>query len=371
MVEHAGADARRDRPTMRDVAALAGVGVKTVSRVVNDVPTVAPELVQRVRTAAGKLGYRPNLTAASLRRTGGRTNTIGLLLEDVSNPFSSAVHRAVEDYARHRDVLVLAGSLDEDPRRERELARTLIDRRVDGLIIMTASQDHRYVVPEQQTGTSFVFIDRLPSPLLADAIISDNRGGAQTAVRHLLRTHCRTVAYFGDDPSIPTARQRFLGFHDALAQAGLWPDAGLIRHGLRRAEEARRAALDLLASARPEGVFSSQNLVTIGVVAALHELGLQHQIAHVGFDDIPLAAVIEPGITVMAQDPAEVGRRAAERLFKRIHGDQSPPTIITIPTRLLVRGSGELPLPPTPERADNGGAGILGLTARIESSFLR
>jgi LacI family transcriptional regulator len=91
----------------------------------------------------------------------------------------------------------------------------------------------------------------------------------------------------------------------------------------------------------------------------------------VGFDDIPLAAVIEPGITVMAQDPAEVGRRAAERLFKRIHGDQSPPTIITIPTRLLVRGSGELPLPPTPERADNGGAGILGLTARIESSFLR
>ena len=85
MVEHAGADARRDRPTMRDVAALAGVGVKTVSRVVNDVPTVAPELVQRVRAAAEKLGYRPNLTAASLRRTGGRTNTIGLLLEDVSN----------------------------------------------------------------------------------------------------------------------------------------------------------------------------------------------------------------------------------------------------------------------------------------------
>ncbi|HXL18976.1 MAG TPA: substrate-binding domain-containing protein, partial [Streptosporangiaceae bacterium] len=88
------------------------------------------------------------------------------------------------------------------------------------------------------------------------------------------------------------------------------------------------------------------------------------------FDDIPLAAVIEPGITVMAQDPAEVGRRAAERLFKRMHGDQSPPTIITIPTRLLVRGSGELPLPPTPERADNGGAAYQ-LTARIESSFIR
>src|SRR5258707_1605530 len=158
MVEHAGADARRDRPTMRDVAALAGVGVKTVSRVVNDVPTVAPELVQRVRAAAEKLGYRPNLTAASLRRTGGRTNTIGLLLEDVSNPFSSAVHRAVEDYALHWDVLVLAGSLDEDPRRERELARTLIDRRGGGLIILTGHPGPRYVGAQPPTRAHLVFI---------------------------------------------------------------------------------------------------------------------------------------------------------------------------------------------------------------------
>jgi LacI family transcriptional regulator len=350
VVEHVSVDARRNRPTMRDVAILAGVGVKTVSRVVNGVPTVAPDLVQRVHAAAEKLGYRPNLAAASLRRTGGRTNTIGLLLEDVSNPFSSAVHRAVEDYARHRDVLVLAGSLDENPQRERQLARTLIDRRVAGLIIMPASQDHRYVVAEQQTGTSFVFIDRLPTPLLADAVVSDNRGGARAAVQHLLPTRCRTVAYFGDDLAIPTARHRFLGFQDALTAAGLRPDDDLVRHGLRTTEEARRAALDLLATARPEGMFSSQNLVTIGVVAALHELGLQHRIAHVGFDDVPLAAVVEPGITVMTQDAAELGRRAAERLFERMQGDQSPPTVITIPTRLLVRGSTELLLPRARER---------------------
>ena len=175
----------RNRPTMRDVAALAGVGIKTVSRVVNDVPTVAPELAERVRTAADKLGYRPNLTAASLRRTGGRTGTIGLLLEDVSNPYSSGVHRAVENYARERGALVLAGSLDEDPLREREMIRALIDRRVDGLIVMPAGRDHRYIVAEQQQGTSFVFVDREPSPLLADAVVSDNRGGARRAVGHL------------------------------------------------------------------------------------------------------------------------------------------------------------------------------------------
>jgi LacI family transcriptional regulator len=337
---------RRDRPTMRDVAALAGVGIKTVSRVFNDVPTVAPELVERVRTAADKLGYRPNLTAASLRRAGGRTNTIGLLLEDVSNPYSSAVHRAVEDYARAHRALVLAGSLDEDPERERELARTLIDRRVDGLIVMPASQDQRYVLAEQQAGTSFVFIDRAPSPLLADAVVTDNRGAARDAVAHLLKTGRRSVAYFGDDTAIPTAEERFTGFQDALAAAGIEPEPELVRHRLRTVEQARRAAHELLAEVRPEAIFTSQNLVTIGVVQALHELELERSIALVGFDDVPLASAVRPGLTVMAQDPASVGRLAAERLFDRMGGDNSPPAIHTVGTRLLVRGSGELP-PPT------------------------
>src|SRR5918911_735891 len=253
---------RRERPTMRDVAALAGVGIKTVSRVFNDVPSVAPEIVDRVRAAADKLGYRPNLTAASLRRAGGRTNTIALLLEDVSNPYSSAVHRAVEDYAREHDVFVLAASLDEDPQRERELARRLIDRRVDGLIVMPVGRDHRYVVAEQQAGTSFVFIDRLASPLVADAVVTDNVGGARRAVEHLLRTGRRAIAYLGDDVGIPTAEQRFSGFREALAAAALEPDAGLVRHGLRTAEQARRAAHELLVDRRPQAIFASQNLVT-------------------------------------------------------------------------------------------------------------
>ena len=333
---------RRDRPTMRDVAALAGVGIKTVSRVVNDVPTVAPELVERVRAAADKLGYRHNLTAANLRRTGGRTNTIGLLLEDVSNPYSSAVLRAVEDYAMERRVLVLAASLDENPQREREMTRALIDRRVDGLIVVPAGRDQRYVLTEQQAGTSFVFVDRLPVPLLADAIVSDNRGGATRAVQHLLSTPRTSVAYLGDDLGIPTAVERFAGFTDALTSAGMTVDERLVRHGLRTAEQARDAAQELFAADQPAAVFTSQNLVTIGVVEALHELGLHNDIALVGFDDIPFASVLQPGITVMAQDPVALGRSAAERLFARLAGDSSPAAVTTVPTELIVRGSGEL-----------------------------
>ena len=344
MSQQAGLVERRERPTMKDVAALAGVGIKTVSRVFNDVPSVAPELVDRVRSAADKLGYRPNLHAASLRRAGGRTQTIGLLLEDVGNPFSSAVHRAVEDHARDHDVLVLAASLDEDAQRERELTRRLIDRRVDGLIVMPAGSDHRYVVAEQEAGTAFVFIDRPATPLLADSVVSDNRGGARAGVDHLLRTGRRRVAYLGDDLSIPTAVERFRGFREALGTAGLVPDERLVLHGLRTAERARNAALELLGEDPPEAFFASQNLVTIGVVEALHELGAQHEVALVGFDDIAQGALLRPGVTVVAQDPAGIGRLAAQRLFERLGGDESPPALHTIPTRLVVRGSGELPL---------------------------
>jgi LacI family transcriptional regulator len=298
-----------------------------------------------VRHAATQLGYRPNLTASNLRRGDRRTNTIGLLLEDVSNPYSSAVHRAVEDYFRSRGVLVLAGSLDEDPEREQELARTLINRRVDGLIIMPASHDHRWVLAEQQAGTSFVFIDRRPVPLLADAVVADNRASARAAVDHLLATGRRRVAYCGDDRSISTANERFLGFQDAMSAARARVDPELLRHGLRSAEAASAAARELLERHQPEAIFTSQNLVTIGVVEALHAAGRQHDVALVGFDDVPLADVLQPGITVMAQQPAAIGRAAAELLVRRMSGDNSPPAVHVVETRLLVRGSGELPLP--------------------------
>lgn len=145
---------------MREVAALAGVSVKTVSRVFTNVTTVDADLVARTRTAADHLGFRPNLTASNLRRADGRTATIGLLLDDVGNPFSAAVHRSVEDVARSRGCLVLTGSLDEDPRRERELVNILLDRQVDGLLIVPAGEDHSYLAGEQRTGTPVVFPDR-------------------------------------------------------------------------------------------------------------------------------------------------------------------------------------------------------------------
>ncbi|MEY9840855.1 LacI family DNA-binding transcriptional regulator [Streptacidiphilus sp. EB103A] len=338
-----GAEARGARPTMKDVAALAGISIKTVSRVVNGVSTVDPELAARVQEAARKLGYRPNLTASNLRRRDGRTATIGMLVEDAANPFSAALMRAVENIARSRGVLVLFGSLDEDPARERELVGALLDRRVDGLVIVPAGLDHSYLVTEQQAGTRLVFVDREPSLLNADAVVSDNRHGAITAVEHLLAAGHRRIAYLGDQISIPTAAQRFDGYQHALGFARIPLDPALIRHGLRTAEAAEQTVEQLLALPDPPtALFTSQNLVTIATCRALRRLRRHHAVAMVGFDDFPLADMLEPGISVIAQDADALGRLAAGTLFRRLDGDTSQAGTLTVPTRLIRRGSGEL-----------------------------
>jgi LacI family transcriptional regulator len=334
------------RPTMRDVAALAGVGIKTVSRVVNDVPTVAPDLVARVNKAAAKLGYRPNLTASSLRRSDRRTSTIGLLLENVANPFSGVVHRAVEEVARARGVLVLTGSLDEDPAQERNLARALIDRGADGLLVVPAGSDHSYLVGEQRAGTQIVFLDRNPSLVAADTVRSDHHKGAVGAIAHLIDHGHRRIAYLGDRADVSTARERHAGYLAALRAAGLGVSDELIHQNLsttEQAEEQTRAILDQ--PEPPTALFTSQNLVTIGALRALRRAGLRGRIAHVGFDDVVLADVLEPGVTIVAQDPSEIGHLAATMLFARIDGDRSPARTVVVPTRLIARGSGELPPP--------------------------
>lgn len=330
------------RPTMRDVAALAGVAVKTVSRVINQVPTVDPALARRVQAAADKLGYRPNRAASNLRS--GRTDTIGLLLEDVSNPFSAAVHRAIEDYIRDRGILLLTASLDEDPAREKQLVSRLIDRRVDGLIVMPTAEDHRYIVAEQGHGTSVVFVDRQPRPFVADAVVTNNREAACHAVTQLAANGHRRIAYLGDAQTITTAAHRYQGYLDAHATHRLLPLPELARHGLRTAEAARHAAHALLAGRHPpDAFFTSQNLVTIGAVQALHQTGRQHDIALIGFDDVPFAETFHPAITVIAQNTTQIGQTAAERVLARIGGDRSPAKLYVVDSNFIPRGSGEIP----------------------------
>jgi LacI family transcriptional regulator len=328
---------------MRDVAALAGVSIKTVSRVVNDEGGVTPGLAAQVLSAVDRLDYRHNLTASSLRRADGKSATIGVVLEDVANPFSSALHRSIEDVALGRGVLVLAGSSDEDPVRERQLVSAFASRRVDGLVIVPAGHDHSYLLNERRAGTAIVFADRPPNFFDADTVLTDNAAGVRHAIRHLVAYGHRRIGYLGDLQTIATAAARHEGYIAELAAQGIPLDERLVRQDLHGVESSESAISEMFASAQPPtALFTAQNLITMGAYRSLRRLGFQQKVALVGFDDIMLSDLLEPGLTVIAQDPVAIGRTAAELLFRRLDGDRSPSVHHVIPTRLITRGSGEI-----------------------------
>jgi LacI family transcriptional regulator, galactose operon repressor len=324
---------------MTDVANAAGVSLKTVSRVVNEEGGVRPETAALVDEAIERLGFRRNDVARALRR-GQRSRTLGLVIEDVSNPFYSAITRGVEEVARKHGLLVIAGSSDEEPDRERELIQMLCERRVDGLLIVPAGDDHRYLIPELELGMSVVFIDRPPGKLHADVVLLDNVGGARNAVEHLLAREHRRIAMIGDETTIFTAVDRFRGYCEALAGAGLEVDDTLVRLGVHDAGAAESATTELLSLPKPPtALFAGNNRITVGALRALSRNG--GDVALVGFDDVELAELLALRACVVAYEPAELGRRAAELLALRLGGDVSPPQRIVLPTTLVARGAWE------------------------------
>ncbi|WP_457967937.1 LacI family transcriptional regulator [Arthrobacter sp. D1-29] len=329
---------------MRHVAALAGVGIKTVSRVMNDEPGVSEATRQRVLGASQQLNYQLDLAAGSLRRAGRQTLSIGLLLPSVANPFSSEIHRALEDALATRGIAVFAASLDDDAEREKSLVAAFLGRRVDGLVLTPIAKSQSYVIPEHSRDLPMVFIDREPVGIEADAVVTDNAVGAARAAAHLMAHGHTKLAYLGDRTDIQTARERRRGFLEELGRAGIPTSSVPVREGLHNEESARQAALEVMSGEDPPtAIFSSQNLVTFGAMRALKELGASRSTALVGFDDFTLADMMDPGITVIAQHPERIGKLAAERLLARIDGDDQPAQTYIVPTELIQRGSGELP----------------------------
>jgi LacI family transcriptional regulator len=331
-------------PTMRDVARSAGVSLKTVSRVVNGETTVAPDLAARVRAAVDSLNYRPHIGATMLRRSDRRSRTIGVLLEDVTNPFFATVYRAVEDEARERGVHVLSGCLDDDPQRERDLARAFAQRQTDGMVLAPSGPDQSYL--GSIGGLPIVFVDRPAGNFAGDAVLATNTEGAAEAVRHLISYGHRRIAFLGDQVRLWTARTRYQGYLDAMAGAGLVPFGA---HELHDPAAAQAATEALLAGPdAPTAFFSGQNMITIGAFRALRDAGRHRDVALIGFDDFPMADLLEPSVTVVAQDPVAMGGAAARALFERIEGESGPPRELRIPTTLIPRGSGEIPPPRRP-----------------------
>ncbi|WP_093413568.1 LacI family DNA-binding transcriptional regulator [Saccharopolyspora flava] len=322
---------------MTDVARLAGVSVKTVSRVVNAETGVHPATAQRVLSAIDQLGFRRNVSARNLRRGTG-TGTLGLVLEDLANPFYSMLTRAVEEVARVQGKQVLTGSSDEDPTRERELVLEFCARRVDGLVVVPAGHQHGYIAHEINAGTPVVFVDRPPGNLDADSVLIDNAGGTAQAARHLADHGHRRIAFLGDSPDIHTAAERLRGFREGCAQAGVPFDTDLVVMGPHDDTTVTAALSGPLRDAT--ALVTGNNRITVHALRAL--AGRPSRPALVGFDDFELADLLDPPITVVTHDTWALGKSAAELLFARLDGDTSPPGRVVVPTTLLPRGSGEV-----------------------------
>jgi LacI family transcriptional regulator len=332
------------RPTLRDVAGHAQVSFKTVSRVVNGEGGVSPQLVRRVEASIAELGYRPDDRARRLRNTEWRTGVIGFVLVDVSNPFFSSILRGIEEIARKHDYFVLSGSTDGEPARQDQLVSAFISRRVDGMIVVPSGDELGPLAHEITRGTPMVFVDLEPAGVAVDLLRSDHQGGAYEATRHLLKLGHRDIAFFGSTLDIFSARLRLEGFREAMAEAGIRVPDTRIRSGLHSPEQWKHIVSEFLEKEpRPTAIFTAQNFITLGALQALHALGLRSVIAQIGFDDVDLSEVVSPGVSVVPQYPLELGRRAAEMLFRRLDGLSQTPIREILRNRIVERGSGEIP----------------------------
>ncbi|HEY0480073.1 MAG TPA: LacI family DNA-binding transcriptional regulator [Kofleriaceae bacterium] len=324
---------------MIDVARRARVALKTVSRVVNGEPGVAADTTARVRAAIEALSFRRHDGAAHLR-SGSTTASLGVVLMDVADPFYSALTRAVEEVAIRHGFLVFAGSSDEDVVRERQLAQALCARRVDGLLVVPAGTDQRYLRADITAGTPVVFVDRPGVGVSADAVLVDNAGGVRAAVEHLAAHGHHRIAFLGDNPAIYTARERLRGFTQGMAAIRRAP-ARLVEMGPHTPQSVRAALTRFRSERHPAtALVTGNNRITVLVLRALAVMRGWRP-ALIGFDDLELADLLRPSLTVIEQDASALGRTAAELLFARIAGDRRPIQRVVLPTRLVARGSGE------------------------------
>ncbi|ATW46974.1 LacI family DNA-binding transcriptional regulator [Streptomyces peucetius] len=342
------------RPTLADVAREVGVSAKTVSRVLNEDGPSSPETRQRVLAAVAKLGFQPNLMARNIR-VGGPDTTVGLVVPDLGNPFFGTVAGGMEDVVRDRGLTLLMGSSAEDPERERVLTQTFLARQVSILMVVPASgADHGYLKAPRAAGLPVVFLDRPGVGLSADCVVSSNRSGVHEGVSHLAAQGHRRIGFIGDLPvRLYTRRERLAGYRSALEEAELPYDRALVT-GAHDQETAAAVTTELLGLPDPPtALFAGNNIVAMGVVAQLTR-SARKDVALVTFDDLPLADVLEPALTVVAQDPAAIGEAAARTALARLDGDRSRARTITVPTRLIVRGSSGSPRP-APTSVEVGG----------------
>ncbi|NLC45728.1 MAG: LacI family transcriptional regulator [Firmicutes bacterium] len=323
-----------------DVAKKAGVSVATVSRVINNERYVAPKTRALVEKALKETGFIPNMNASSLTKK--RTNTLAVVIPDLTNPFFTDLICGIEDQAVQRKMAVIMANTDEDPTKERRAIRFLMEKRVDALIIASAARNSREISPLLKGKTPLVLIDRQLKGLNADLVRSDDRGGAKTLVDYLVGLGHRRIGFIAGKKGISTAKSRLDGYLDAMKAHGLTPESELIAEGDFQQKGGREGILKLLELAEPPtAVIASNNIEAIGALSALREKGLEvpKDISLVCFDDLGLASEVYPFLTVVAQPVRTMGTVAAQLALDRLEGISEQEREVVMQMTLIERKS--------------------------------
>jgi LacI family transcriptional regulator, galactose operon repressor len=326
-------------PTLHDVAAEAGVSIKTVSRVVNGTPTVDPAIRDRVLEVVERLQYVPNTLARTLKA--GTGNTIGVVIDTIADPFFAALTSAVETTALGAGLGTVFGSSGFDAARERSHVERMAMQRVRALILAPTNGTHEYL-ERYRPSFPVVLIDRDVEQGGFDVVHVDDVTLAHDAVAHLITHGHRRVAFIGSDERFITTRHRLEGYKKALNAVGVDPDPAWIRPGPTRDVDAATVALDVLSlDDPPTAIFAANPRAAIGVAHALHTSD-HADVAFISFGDFPLARTLTPAVTYVDQDPVAIGNAAMQRVLVHLEEGASEVADIFVPARLVPRGSGEL-----------------------------
>jgi LacI family transcriptional regulator len=329
--------------TIRDVAKRAGVAPITVSRVMNNSGYVKPETRRRVEEAAAELHYVPNMLAHSFRSK--RTNTLALVLPDITNPFWTTVARGVEDVAGAQGFSVFFCNTDENETKQSRYLAALLRRRVDGVLLAPVTNDGTTVQMLLRQNVGVVVIDRKVKNIEVDTVRGDSIGGAYQLVRHLIDLGHRQIAALSGPANLSVSQDRVAGYAQALNEAGLTIDPSLVTFGDFTIESGRDRMQALLARRpRPTAIFAGNNFIAAGALTVMREAGLRtpEDISVVVFDDLPDPYVFEPKLTVAVQPAYELGQVAAQRLLQKINHPATKMNDVCdviLPVQIIIRQS--------------------------------
>ena len=331
--------------TIKDVARVAGVSIATVSATLNGTARVSEKRSKRVWDAIRSVGYTPHGIARSLRL--GHTRSIGLIVGDILNPFFTSLAKAVESQASAMGYMVILANSDEDPAKELNLIRVLLEHRVAGILLAPSGHDAKYLAAlAELVQIPLVLVDRpLPgSPF--DAVVVDNRLAARMVTDYLIRLNHQRIAIVIGRQHLWTTEQRVRGYRESLRSAGIRENVDIELVADSQIETAYEATQRLLRLSNvPTAIFAANNLMMLGALEAILDMGFDcpGRISLAGIDDFVWSSAIRPRLTTVSQPIEEMGLRAVGRLLERLAGkaDGSPmgPKLITLEPRFLIRDS--------------------------------